>query len=118
MYSRYTSPKNSTKKTKSFYVTFKNPCLDTDFVQIVAPELFPYEFFIGDVNPLKFSHEPFEIITMPITHTLCAGWRKGSARFTVTPRFDNFIIDEADEPVSYDNRQFRVYTDYSEDYLN
>ena len=34
------------EETKSFTLTFENPCFDTNFVQIVAAELEDYEYIV------------------------------------------------------------------------
>lgn len=118
VYSFYAGSASGTSVTETFDVTFKNPCLDKDFVEIIPPVLIPYKFLIGSLAPLKFNHAPFTIITMPITHTLCGGSTFDSA-LTITPEFNNLVIDSNDEPVSYQEEDgtFSVFTE-STQFLN
>ena len=85
----------------------KNPCIDTDYVNIVSDsgiDEFTYTIHIGEQ---KFSHEPFRIATSPFEHDLC-----GTIKYE--GRLDGFTLtEEIDiEPVCYfpEENEFKVET--------
>lgn len=61
--------------TATFTLKLKNPCIDPAFVvinQVALPV--DEEYILHDykkVGGYNFRHTPFDIVTTPITHTLC-----------------------------------------------
>lgn len=78
---------------QSFDLTFKNPCLDTSFVEIVAPSLANYDVIVF-ADELTKTHPVFSVETRPSDHTLC-----GSLTYTAT--FDTQPVQQTGKPFAH-----------------
>ena len=90
--------------TESFDLTFNNPCIDTDFVTIVAPTFLEQDYIIND-DPEAFPvHAPFTVSTVPIVHDFCGS-------LTLVATFNGAPVDG--DPLSYSeaDRQFTADSD-------
>jgi len=56
---------------QDFTLTFKNPCFDTNFVEIVAPTLVKYDHIVFSQPPQVEFHQEFTVTYNPEAHTLC-----------------------------------------------
>ena len=68
-------------ETKTFTLTLKNPCVDTDYVNIVAPDLATLAYTISTPKEVFTAHPSFTIATTPTTHTLCGD-------LTIVPKYE------------------------------
>ena len=57
--------------TKKFQVTFNNPCIDTDFVNIVAQPLDRLSYVLDSGRQTYDPHAEFLVETEPIDHNYC-----------------------------------------------
>ena len=80
-------------KSKDFTLTFKNPCFDTDFVEIVAPNLLDYTYIVYDTEKTE-THPAFTVNFSPEEHALC-----GDLSYSAT--FDNSPATPTGEPFAY-----------------
>jgi hypothetical protein len=87
-----------------FTLSFKNPCVDTDFVNIVAPVsgLKDYEYII-DTTQIDEAHDSFTVSAVPGPN-LCGA-------LTYTMKIDGDVIDEDDLPIGYEDSTRNVIID-------
>ena len=85
-------------------MTFANPCINPDYVYIEAPTLVDYDYFIYAAAEVLDAHEPFELVTVPVEHSLCGG-------LTFVAKFDGNPVTGA--VLTYDEsaRQFTLQSD-------
>ena len=57
--------------TKNFQVTFNNPCIDTEFVNIVAQPLDRLSYVLDSGMRTYDPHAEFLVETEPIDHSYC-----------------------------------------------
>jgi hypothetical protein len=78
-----------------FILSFKNPCVDTEYVKIVAPDaLTDYVYIIGSTK-ISEAHDAFTIETKPIeNHGLCGA-------LTYTMKVDGESVSKDEEPIGY-----------------
>ena len=95
-----------TPYTQKFDLTIKNPCIDQEFVRILAPTLAKKTYII-DSEPFTFDPEgEFTVETEPVVgHTLCGD-------FKFVAKFANQVV--TGDPLSY-NDATREFTADSED---
>ena len=62
-------------ESRSFDLTFKNPCIDPEFVYIEAPALADIEYTIHAPAAAQPPHDPFTVVTKPAEHDLCGDLR-------------------------------------------
>ena len=86
-------------------MTFKNPCIDKNFVNIVAPQFFEQDYIIN-APPEQFPvHAPFTVNTVPITHDYCGS-------LTFVPKFnDQGLVSGGPLTYSEAERQFTADSD-------
>ena len=75
-----------TSASPTFVLTVKNPCIDSDYLVINKAPLPVGKQYILHDNTLNIIHDPFTIVTSPITHTLC-----GDLYYTAT--FNGDVAD-------------------------
>ena len=88
-----------TEASKSiFYFVIKNPCLDSDFVEIVSIQMNDYSYFLYDEAPsgMQWKHSAFHVKTVPFEHNLC-----GEITSRAIFRGEELSLDT--EPISYDS---------------
>ena len=81
-------PTVSTQKLseqQDFTLTFKNPCFDTNFVQINAPTLLKYDHIVFSQPAQTEIHPEFTVTYSPQAHSLC-----GTLVYTAT--FDSASV--------------------------
>jgi len=62
---------DETTGSATFDLTISNPCIDPDYVTITAPTIADISYIIAEGPIIFTAHDPFTIVTVPITHTLC-----------------------------------------------
>ena len=85
--------------TSSFELTFKNPCIDQDFVTILAPTVFMIEdldYIINAPEETFPAHGEFTVNTLPFDHGFCLG-----LTFVETYDIEGAEVDGS--PLSYDD---------------
>lgn len=91
-----------------FNLVVRNPCIDSDFVEIIHQPMLEIDYCLFDYpeNKLSWSHAPYTVKTRPFEHTFCG-------ETTHKAMFDDEDIDETSEPISYDaaSRTFRLYSE-------
>ena len=91
-------------KSKDFTLTFKNPCFDTDFVEIVAPTLLDYTYIVYDTPKTK-THPVFTVKYSPEDHLLCGV-------LSYSAKFEDSSVGTTDKPFAYfDNQQIVLESD-------
>ena len=109
----YPTVNSATTEMTSFETTFKNPCIDSDYVTISNPALINqvYELYEFDPTGFQFTHHVFEIKTKPIVHTLC-----GTVSYESTYDGDSLkdVVSSSSNPVMY-HAANRTHDVYSED---
>jgi len=97
----------------TFTLTLKNPCIDPAFVQINQVALpVGKQYYLHDfkaVGGYKFTHNAFEFVTSPISHSLCGG-------LTYTATFNGQAINTLTKPPMAYNTATRTFEIYSEDF--
>ena len=104
--SRHATVNAALSESRSFDLTFKNPCIDQEFVYIEAPALADIEYTIHADAAAQPPHAPFTVVTKPAAHDLCGDLR-------IVAKFDYAPVDG--DPLSYDEPT-RVFTVYSLDW--
>lgn len=95
--------------SRKFDLNFNNPCIDTEFVNILPPNplLQDQDYIIHATAELFPVHEPFKVSTVPIGHEFCGD-------LTIVAKFNDFVIDgNNSDPLTYNeaNRQFTAFSD-------
>ena len=77
-------------------LTLKNPCIDPAYVTIESMPLVIHSYDLYDFDPtgLQWIHDPFNVNTVPISHTLC-----GDLTYEAT--FMDNPIDTVSDPMKY-----------------
>ena len=83
-------------KVHTFDVIYKNPCVDTDFVEISVPTLDDYSYIVNSDADTTAAHKMFSYVTTPVTHTLC-----GAFSYTVLEADDTEVPTTAGDPTTY-----------------
>ena len=86
------------EKKSMFYFVIKNPCLDSDFVEIVSIQMNDYSYCLYDEAPsgMQWTHSPFQVKTVPFEHTMC-----GEITSRAIFRGDELTLES--EPIRYDS---------------
>ena len=86
----------------------KNPCIDPNYVTIEKAVLLNQVYELYEYDPIgyQFTHDPFTVVTKPISHTLC-----GDLVYTST--FMSQAINEVSTPLGYSaaNLTHNLYTE-------
>ena len=96
--------------TQSFTWTIKNPCIDTDYVNIESPGLDELLYIIYNPQSLDYTHDEYFVVTSPeqiANFDLCGP-------IVYQGRFDGVAAPETGgDPLSYvpSTRTFTVDTD-------
>jgi hypothetical protein len=87
---------NETKTPIEYTVTLKNPCIDTDFVniKIEAPGFVDHDYIINDDPETHSAHGNFYVHTVPVEHSLCGA-------ITLVPSYNNLPMPAGTQPISY-----------------
>jgi hypothetical protein len=93
-----------------FDVTFLNPCLDPNFVQIVKGDLDELTYVILSGAAQVQTHPLFTVTTTPITHDLC-----GDLEYATT--YDGSPVGATDKPFAYSDPSTQEITIDSDDTL-
>ena len=82
---------NTSTSTVTHTVIIKNPCVNPEFVTIVAPENFdPQDYIIDSGSKSLDAHGVFTVETTPlIGHSLCG-------EITLTPKYDGALLPSSD----------------------
>ena len=91
--------------TASFTLEVHNPCIDPAFVTIETVSLDSFDYSVNQ-QAYEWTHQPFDIATVPIVHSLC-----GALTYGATFKGDIITVDSV--PVKYDNtlKTFQIFTD-------
>ena len=85
---------NAATSSVDFDVTFENPCVDTDFVNIEAPgTLSDLEYPITS-GAKQYTHEAFTVSTVPFSHDICGD-------LTCTTKYNSVVVGASDTPFAY-----------------
>ena len=90
-----------------FIVNFKNPCVDTDFVNVVAPDLPELTYAILSGSKV-FSHPAFTVATLPFDHNLC-----GDLEYTAS--YNGVTVGPSDTPFAHNHATINQITIDSDD---
>ena len=78
----------------TYELTIKNPCVDPDYVNIVAPTLSPLTYTIDSGAEEFNDHPAFTVETTGVLgHGLCGD-------LSIVAKFDDSVVDG--DPLSYD----------------
>ena len=98
----------------SFALKVKNPCINPAFVTIDSKALPTGEEYtlheLKVTGGYSFTHTAFEIVTTPISHTLC-----GDLTYVAT--FESITINTTTKPPMEYDTATRIFTIYSEDFI-
>ena len=100
-----------------FTLTLKNPCIDPTFVTIETSVLLNQFYELHEHDPIgfQFTHDPYTIQTVPITHGLCGDLTYTSTFMTAAIVSLNPVTDPFSDAVGY-NPITLTHTVYSEDF--
>jgi len=95
-------------RTANFDITIKNPCLDINFVQIVAPDVANMSYRISDPSLTSPAFPQFTYTTAPSTHQLC-----GDFTYTVVDSNGDLVPTSGGDPTTFNSgdRTFTVFSD-------